>query len=190
MSATAHRVHTPAAARDFLWVDCEVSALDPFTGEIIELAAVRTSHDMMTERGFVNRKTTLTHPELAEAKALEVNRYNVHEWASAVPIRVALVELSQLMAGGEEVILVGHNPVFDVGHIREAYRREKLAIPKWRYTLDTFSLAWPLVVKGYIDRANLESLCTKYRIDNDGSHRAMADVRRTMKVYRALLGLT
>lgn len=131
----------------------------------------------------------------AEAKALEVNRYDAREWASASPVRLALVEFTTLLGRASadgadaDVVIAGHNVSFDWDFIREGYKREKLTIPPKKYLVDTGSIAWPLLQKGHVDRVQLESLCARYGLANAGQHRAMADVVRTIKLYAKLLGL-
>jgi DNA polymerase III epsilon subunit-like protein len=135
----------------------------------------------------VDRKCILTRPEVAEAKALEVNRYNAAEWRDATPIRVALVDFAPLC--DKEVILVGHNAHFDWAFLRRAYQCARLTFPSVKYVIDTVSIVFPLVMRGDLHKLSLETVCARYRIPNDGQHRAMADVRRLAKAYAALLGM-
>lgn len=179
----------PMNRRDLLFVDIETSGLDPHAHEIIELAAVRVTHDFALELGSVDRKCRMQHPEKAEAKALEINRYSAEEWKNADSILLALLDLDELIGDGE-CLIVGHNVHFDWDFTKEAHRREKLAIPRTKYLIDTAVLAFPLCVRGIIDRISLEVVCKAYGIENAGSHRAMTDVRRTMLAYQKLLGMT
>lgn len=180
----------PPALRDLVFLDTETTGLDPDVHEMINLAAVRLRPDFSRELGTVDR---LIHPqrlERAEMAALEVNRFDPLEWRQhGVHARVALVEFAQLMGAEEEVTVVGHNPHFDWDFIRAAYRREGLAMPRAKYLIDTASIAWPLAMRRMIDKLSLETLCAKYGVTNMGAHRAMADVRRTISVYKRLLGL-
>jgi DNA polymerase III epsilon subunit-like protein len=84
---------------------------------------------------------------------------------------------------------VGHNVHFDLIFVKEAYRLEKLVPPDFRYTVDTVSLAWPLVHQGVLPKLSLESICAQYHIPNDGQHTAMADVKRTIRAFAKLLGM-
>ncbi len=180
-------LHIPMTARDVVFLDTETSGLNPLEHEIIELAAVRLSPNLQYERGRVDRKCILTRPDVAEAKALEVNRYSAAEWRDATPIRVALVDFAPLV--DKEVILVGHNAHFDWAFLRRAFQREGLAFQSVKYVIDTVSIVFPLVMRGDLAKLSLESVCARYRIPNDGAHRAMADVRRLAMAYAALLGM-
>jgi len=182
----------PVAHRDLVFVDFETTGLDPSAGhEIIDLAAVRVRSDFSREIGSVSRLCLPQRLDIASPEALEVNKYDPREWArEGVHIRVALVEFSALLGDDpfNTIVWVGHNPSFDRGFSDVSFKREKLAVPNTKYLIDTASLAWPLVVKGIIDKMNLESICSRYGVSNQGSHRAMTDVRRTISVYKRMLG--
>lgn len=178
----------PTHARDVVFFDTETSSLDPYTGEILEIAALRMAANLQYEKARLEMKCVMTRPESAEPRALEVNRYSAAEWKrDAKPIRVALVDFAPLVDA--DVILVGHNPHFDWAFMREAYRREGLVFPSVKYVIDTVSIVFPLVMRGDLAKLSLESVCARYHIPNDGAHRAMADVRRLAMAYAALLGM-
>jgi len=178
----------PMAARDLVFIDCETSGLNPKVHEIIDWAAIRMSPDLQVERGRVAMKCALQWPDRFEQEARETNHYTAAEWWDAKPIRLMLIEHAKLCEDGEALTL-GHNVRFDLNFLDEAYEREKLVAPRSRYAIDTASIAWPLVVKGHLEWLRLESMCTKYGIENTGQHRALADVVRMIRVYAKLLGL-
>lgn len=187
---SSSNVRTPMAARDLLFFDIETSGLDSDRHEILNLAAVRVSPDFSRVIGRMDRLCRLERPHDAETEALAKNGYNAPEWREALPVRVALVEFGELMKPIDDVLIVGHNAArFDWPFIREGFKREKLALPDVKYVLDTASIAWPLVTRGIVDSISLATLCTAYGISNVGAHRAMADVRRTMRVYCKLCGM-
>ena len=178
----------PTSARDVVFFDTETSGLDPYVHEIIELAAIRMTANLQFEKARLDIKCTLTRPDVAESKALEVNRYSAAEWKrDAKPIRVALVDFAPLVDA--DVILVGHNPHFDWAFMREAYRRESLEFPRTKYIIDTVSIVYPLAMAGHLANLSLETICSRYGIENDGSHRAMTDVKRTARAYAKVLGM-
>jgi len=174
--------------RDLVFFDLETSGLDPDVHEIIDLAAVRIRPDFTRQTKIVSRRCTLTRPLDASEEALKVNGYNANEWRDAVPVRVALVEFASILDA--DVVLVGHNAArFDWAFIHAGFKREALAEPEVKYVIDTASIAWPLCVRGHIDKISLESICARYDVSNYGQHRAMADVRRCVAIYCKLLGL-
>jgi DNA polymerase III subunit epsilon len=176
----------PLTHRDVVFVDCESSGLDPSVHEVIEWAAVRMTADLQTEKGRLEKKVTMRHPERADARALAVVGYTPQEWRHAVPMRVVCVDFANLI--DDDCLVVGHNPYFDWNFLRAAYAMEGLLMPQVKTILDTISIAWPLVMTGHFERLQLDGFCTKYGISNDGKHRAMADVQRTARLYAKLLG--
>lgn len=180
-------VFRPLVTRDLLFLDLETSHLDPDLGDIIEIAAVRTTPDLRAEVAVIDRKLQLERPLEASPEALAINGYSVEEWRHAIPRRIAFLELLKIAT--DDVLIVGQNPIFDLSHLRAKFKMESLVPITPRYVIDTAAMAWPLVVKGHLHRMNLETLCSRYGIPNDGAHRAMADVRRLMHVYARMLGI-
>jgi len=178
----------PMNLRDLVFVDLETTGLDCDVHEILEIAAVRTTHGAERVVASFEHRVTPERIDVAEASALAINGYNPTEWLDAVACRVALVDWCQILGRDEECIVVGHNPAFDQGFLRVGAKRLGIALPRAKYLIDTASMAWPLCSAGSIDRLGLDRLCQLYKIPNDGAHRAMTDVRRCIAVYRALLG--
>lgn len=184
--------------RDLLFVDVETTGLDETYHEIIEIAAIRLNSDMV-EIGRVERKIIPMQIERADPQALEVNRYTKEGWLSAEHIGTAMEDFTDLVTG-KDIVLVGHNPQFDVKFIRASIRQlinlgyasglrcqKKIEEARFKYQIDTSSLAWPLVQSGFLENLKLITLCERFGISNEGAHRAMADVERAIKVYKALM---
>jgi len=176
----------PLVHRDLVFVDLETSGLNPSEHEILEVAALRMSADLQVEKARLEKKITMRYPERAEAKALATNGYTLHGWRQSVPVRVACVDFAKMV--DDDCIWVGHHPSFDESFLRVAYLAEGLILPSFKAMLDTISIGWPLVMAGHFERLQLDNLCTKYGISNEGKHRAMADVQRTVRLYAKLLG--
>ena len=177
----------PLTSRDFVFVDLETTGLNPKVHEIIEIAALRMTPNLQAEKARLDMKCTMVQQDVAEAKALEVNRYSALDWKGSKPVRVALVDLAPMI--DDDVILVGHNVHFDVGFLREEYERAGLTMPKFKYAIDTVSIVFPLAMQGHISKLSLETICARYGIHNDGQHRAMADVMRTVRAFAKLLAM-
>lgn len=189
MSAQPTEFFVPLNQRDLVFLDLETSGLDPDDHEIIEFAAVRLRPDLTVERSALEHRCVMRHPERAEPKALQVNRYSDAEWIDAVDVRVALIDFAKMLGADGETILVGVNPSFDWSFVFAAAKRERIVIPRTKYLIDIASIAFPLLVRGIVEKLGMETLCLRYGITNRGSHRAMADVRRSIDLYRALLGM-
>lgn len=183
----ASRNKIPAIARDLVFVDVETTGLNPHEHEIIELAAVRTSPDALLVRNSIEHLVLPVHIETAHPKALEVNGYDAERWVrDAVLLEMALYRFVNLCYGG--VTLVAHNATFDWGFLRESLSRKHSGGTGIDYhIICTASLAWPLVMQGGIESPKLEKLCDHFGISNDGQHRAMRDVQRTIEVYKRLM---
>lgn len=179
--------YIPARSRDLVFIDFETSGLDPRQHEIIEAAAVRTDANCTIEKGSFELRCHMKHPERASPEALKVNGYNEKDWRDAVDIRVVCAALVQLLGGYEETMWIGQNPHFDKSHADETFIREKIEMPNIKYLLDLASMAWPLCVAGKLERIGLDAQCAYYNVSNEGSHRAMADVRRSIEVYRRMV---
>jgi DNA polymerase III alpha subunit (gram-positive type) len=177
----------PIRSRELVFLDAETSGLDSVRHEITELAAIRITADLKEEKIILHRKCRMQWPERASGEALAVNGYSAAAWANAYPIRVALVDLATTI--DSSVVVWGHNVHFDLDFLREAYARESLPMPAFKYALDTMTLAWPLAARGYVDKLALDALCSKYGISNEGKHTALADVRRTIALYKKLMGI-
>lgn len=177
----------PITQRPFVFLDFETSHLDPEVGEITEMAAVRFAPGLKEETHLLHRRCRMQWPERASKEALAVNGYDEKLWATAYPIRVALVDLACVL--DDTCVLVAHGAAFDTSFLRTACRREQLPFPNPRYTVCTLALALPLVWGGHAQKLNLDHLCTRYGISNVGHHRALADVYRTVVLFKKLLGI-
>jgi DNA polymerase III alpha subunit (gram-positive type) len=177
----------PFGSRDILFVDSETSGLDPDVHEILDWAAVRFSADLQTEKARCVTKCSMQWPDRAEKSALEINRYDAQEWRGAPPVRSMLIDFGRIV--DDDLVIIGHNIHFDLGFVQTAYRRESLALPKWRWVIDTMGVAWPLAVAGHLPRMGLNAICSKYGVENVGAHRAYADVVRNARAYAKMLGL-
>ena len=185
--SVAYAPFVPMNLRDLVFLDLETSGLDPDDHEIVEFAAVRTSADTSREISSFSHRCAFDLRK-ATAEALQTNHYDPTDWLDAEPVRVALTDFVTLLGPDESAVVIGQNVGFDVGFVRATARREAFVLPRWKYTLDVASMAWPLVVKGNLDRIGLDHLCQRYGVSNDGAHRALTDVRRTIEVYRCLMG--
>jgi len=177
----------PLRDHDLVFVDGEMTGLDPTKHELLELAAVRLSPKLEERRAF-ERKVRPTRIQGADPEALRIVGYTPHGWRFAVPRRVACIDYQALVDGGE-YLFVAHHAAHDVAFLKAAFAEEALVFPEPRLVLDTLAIAWPLHAKGVVDTLSLDALCAKYAIPNAGHHQAMADVRRLIALYRKMLNL-
>jgi len=126
-------------------IDIETTGLDPYKHEIIEIAII-------TEDESYHAKVIPTNIEYASPKALEINGYNEKDWFGAVPARDVAVRASRLLDGK---IIIGHNPSFDMGFLRELWDLYNCTPYIDRRYIDTVVLA----------REHLPS-CRSYALDH------------------------
>jgi DNA polymerase III epsilon subunit-like protein len=100
-----------------LFLDTETTGLSADRHEIIEYAAILYENDQEVLR--VEQKVKPLHISTAHARALQINGYSPEKWIEATTQEQAAKELSELL-NIEDVIMVGHNPRFDLRFIKKA----------------------------------------------------------------------
>lgn len=159
---------------ELAFVDIETTGLEVNKHEIIEIAII-------TKSKHYHVKVSPNFIEFADPKALEINGYRPEEWLESIPSHVVAREIADIL---HNKIIVGHNPKFDMGFIREMW--------------DTHNCT-PYVSSRYIDTIQLarEHLpyCPQYRLDTIrrylgwslvGAHSAMVDCEDTKKLFHLL----
>lgn len=161
-------------------IDTETTHLDPDIGEIIEVS-------LMTSDGtWLDLRVKPQHIETASPKALEVNGYTPGAWERAEPPSEVVSRLTHLLAGR---VIVGHNPHFDMRHLRVFYQRlglEDTFHTFDRRLIDTTTLAYEWLVPHGLESTSLQNICKFLQIDNAGAHTAFRDVERTKAVFLRL----
>lgn len=175
--------------QEHIFIDLETSSLNPKTGEIIELAAIRTDcFGTMVGSPVCDKIKPL---KLVDAEAAKVNGYSEKDWQYAVPFRIAFenFERSLIRDRTDKLVIVAHFADFDRRFLEETLDREQIPNPlQGRSWIDTGQLAWPLVFNDYLKSRSLEALCKYYGIENEHPHSAADDVKATAEVYWAMMG--
>lgn len=185
---------SPMVQRDLVVLDVETTGLDFRTHALTEIAAIRVTCKLVPV-ARVHRLVRVPQDLLAHAspEALKVSHYDADLWKRfAVAPRVALLELAELFdLPGDAPIVLGLNvAAFDWRFVERAFESESLRVPEVRYFLDVGSLAWPLVLRGQLDRIGLAHLAGKYQVELTGkAHTALVDCETTLEVYKRMLGL-
>jgi len=183
-----------------VFFDLESGGLDPEKHAIIQFAAIAVSDDLLEEHETLELKMLFPQSS-ATAEALEVNSYDPEVWArEGIPPREAEPRISSFLrrhatvqkvsAKGKAYSiarLAGHNAAaFDVPFLRAWYRRRDKFSPFSWHALDTLSLAiWTLRHRD-VRSFKLADLCKFYGIELAEAHDALADVRATLELARAL----
>ena len=84
--------------------------------------------------------------------------------------------------------LAGHNVGFDRAFLEAAWRVTSGPPPDIdHHTVDTATLAWPLLAAGRIKSLSLVAVCTALGIGLHDPHRALSDAERSLEIARRLL---
>ncbi len=162
----------------FLCLDCEFTGLDPDNDRILEIAAVRFTFD-----GEIDTFETLVNPQHPISKESQAVHNISPEMVTSSP-KIGDV-LPQLITFLGNTPIMGHAVNFDLALLGKEAERLGIAFPqKERPVIDTLRIA-----RHYGDSPNnsLESLAKHFNIASDGAHRAMADVRMNIAVFKLLV---
>jgi DNA polymerase III alpha subunit (gram-positive type) len=89
----------PFRSRPILFIDLELTGLDPSRHEIIEIAALKVSQpDFKIENSYY-AKITPQHINTADDRCLSVTSYSPSAWKDALDLSTALLELSRFAPG-------------------------------------------------------------------------------------------
>ena len=168
------------------FVDLETTGLDETQHEIIEIAAITYNphNDQVIDEWEV--KVQPQHIETAQPKALQINGYINNPALYNGDLNSALIRLNSLVKG---CMILGQGIDFDLKFL---YRNMsdlgiKPSFDRHR-KIELMSCAWFAVKDSDIPGMSLADLCDYFKVSNVGAHTALVDCRRTLEVYRALMG--
>jgi len=187
--------------RPAVYFDFETCGIEPHRPEI-QLAAVVVDEDTWAEISSFERKIEF---DLAKAtsEALAMNSYNAEKWAAeAVSEARVVAEFDTFLtpfraqrmmskAGKPYFVarLVGHNAAtFDGPRLMAMFKRHHLFLPADPRVRDTVQLAlWHFDELGAAPKDfKLVTLCQHFGVQVKDAHDALADVRMTVGLARAL----
>ena len=166
----------------------------------IQLAAVAVN-DALEELEHYEAKIQFNESD-ADLEALKMNHYDRGTWEErAIPVRDVILTFSSFLKRHSSIEMVskrtgnpysvarlaGHNVVtFDVPRLQAMYGREFL--PAHPQALDTLQLAlWRMVGAKDCPKSNkLTDLCEFFGIEIPDAHDALADVRGSIAIARAM----
>jgi len=167
---------------DLLFLDFETGGLSPITNDFVEVGCVRTDPTGRVVQAEYTAKVFPRKPVDAEAAA--INGYNTEKWASeAVDANVALIKVLSM---ARDTMMVCHNTPFDRSFLEAGMAAYKMRWPGSYHSLDTVSLAMPLLRAGLIPNVRLTTLTTYFKIPHT-AHRAIGDVHACRDVYLRLM---
>jgi DNA polymerase III epsilon subunit-like protein len=173
-------------------LDFEFTGLDPRVHQICEVAVLRPHLDALCEALPPTHPSVLdgwdawsykvmpTQIETASEEALQLNGFDIDQWQKeAIGVEQMLDHLELLL---HEVNVVGHNAHLDLQFLEAAFREADRAPMDLKYRIDTTTLIWEHLVPMGLTRGGLAGACTVLGVTNEGAHRALDDVVRTLLV--------
>lgn len=166
-------------------LDTETTGLDPKSGHrIVEIGAVEMVNKVLTGKQF--------HFYINPQRDMPTEAYRIHgisgEFLRDKPLFAEIVEEFLTFINNSKLVI--HNAAFDVKFIN--YELSLLKRPHTEFlelsnTIDTLALARKMF-PGM--KANLDSLCKRYKIDNSSRklHGALKDAALLAEVYVELTG--
>lgn len=174
-----------------VFVDLETGGFDR-DDEILQIAYIVTDPTGRKTLARAVEKIKPEHPERIKAAAAAINGYNAQDWADAPPLRDVMERMvntvSGLLGPFDSAQMVAHNSPFDIPRIEAAVAASGLRMPRGgHHSLDTASIAWPLIKQGKFAGQGLETLCITLGIKRDRPHDAMSDTEDCRRVYVACM---
>lgn len=186
-----------------VFFDLETGGLDPAKHPIIQIAAIAVDEKLQELAEFEAK--ILFKVENADPQALAINSYNAQEWAAKARLpgdvcddlssffkRFADVKMTSKAGKPYQVAqLIGHNAAsFDGPFLQQWYRKLDQFMPAAFSVLCTYQKAMHFFHDRYQqprpENFKLESLCKYFNVPLANAHDALADVRATLGLYRAL----
>lgn len=163
---------------DFVAFDTETTGLSPHSEELVELAGVR--FNLLT--GPKEYFQTFVNP----GKAIPPNVSAIHGItnemvASAPSIAQVLPSFFQFAQGS---VLVAHNAPFDIGFVALHSMRSEISLPEMPI-LDSCMFARRVCMD--LRSHRLSSLVDAFSLDKSTFHRALADAKNCMEIFRILV---
>jgi len=161
----------------FCTLDFETTGVNPALDRIVEIGMVRFTLDET-----LDTFSTLIDPdqEIPES-ATEIHGITNDMVCGAPRMDAVLPELKTFMG---DATLVIQNPRFDLTFLEVAFKRTELGVPPLS-AYDTVRLSRKTFVN--FPNYRLETLCARLDIESTGHHRALADARSCMEVFRRIV---
>ncbi len=172
--------------RPLLFVDLEMTGLDVSTHEIVEIAALLVPQPDFTIANSYYARVRPEHIATADPQALKKNSYDPKIWSDALPLRRALVELSQM---APDCLLAGWCVQNEWDFLNAALARENLPYFYHHHLIEVSTLAFvKLYPDSHVKFLNLNRVCQKLGIYLD-HHQPDSDIRATYEIFKRLSGL-
>ncbi|HRW58598.1 MAG TPA: DUF3820 family protein [Chlamydiales bacterium] len=162
---------------EFVCIDCETTGLDPKNDHIIEIAIVRFNLD-----NNLTSFDSLVDPKRLIPSESQAIHHISNEMIQGKPlIKEILPQIYEITKGAP---IIGHGIDFDIKMMQEESYRNGLNFPiEKNPVIDTLRLAR---LYGESPVNSLEQLRKHFNIEEEGAHRALADVIVNISVFKHL----
>ncbi len=157
---------------NYVAVDLEMTGLNARRDSILEIGAVRVEHKKVQAK---YQAMICPHLELAE----EVVQLTGITNEMARQGRELDEVFPEIMEFCGDLVLLGHNVIFDYGFLKQAAMNRNVAFE--REGLDTLKLARKLLPPE--EKKTLQLLCDRFHIQRARSHRALDDAMAARELY-------
>lgn len=168
--------------RTWIALDLETTGLSPTEDRIVEVGAVKfdeTGAEIDTFERLVNPLRR------SSPRAQAVHGISDGELALAPTAAVVLPDFLDFLGDPDSATLLAHNAGFDAGFLGAELARLEQPIPGYG-VVDTLALARRMLPG--LRSHRLDGLASHLGLDPFGPHRALADSRRVMGLWRTLVG--
>lgn len=169
-------------------LDTETTGLKHKEHEIIEIALVSYILSGEGEKYLLKEFETKIKPQdiaSASPEALKVNGYSEEEWSDAPSFEEMYPQIKKIIESSD--CLLGQNLIFDLNFLSSACKRASKQLPSFPMYFDTKQIADYLFESHWIEKTNLDYLCSRFGIKFEGrAHTALADCKRTMLLWEKL----
>lgn len=169
-----------------LFIDLEMTGLDASQHEIVEIAALRVDQPNFNITGSYYAKVIPEHIDSADPDALRIISYSPESWSGAIPLRQAMIELSNF---APNCILAGWSIQNDWDFLNAALVKLNLPYFYSHRLLEIFSLAFAKLYHNQeVVHLNLANAAKVLGIHLE-RHKPDSDIRATYEIFKKLSDL-
>lgn len=175
--------------RPLLFIDLEMTGLNPLTHEIVEVGAIVVNGRTLEVEKEYEAKVLPKNIATATQEALDINGYSPEKWKDARPLSDVLQELRSM---APKAMIAGWNVWVDAKFLEIAYLNENIPWEFDYHVLDVVPMAWEYAQKDpELKELRLSALCERIGVPRDNLHQALADIQVTVAAFKKLreLGL-
>ena len=171
--------------RPLLFIDMEYTGLDPARHEIIEIAALLVSQPDLNITNSYYAKVAPRHIVTADPKSLKVTSYSPSAWKEAIPLRQALLDLTDL---APDCLLAGWGIQTEWEFLNAALATENLTFFYYHHLIEVYTLAFVKFFRAVEPKfLNLGSTARALGISID-RHKPDSDISATFEIFKILVG--